>query len=89
MKANDKVKVHMYDTRNQEINTRQKDKVFTVYEKDGKLGIDWNGADSKCKYDDTKFEPISGFSHTVIFENVKTGERFHFDTISNSIQKVA
>jgi hypothetical protein len=87
MKINDKVTVHLYDINNQEIKTRQYEKVFTVYEKNGKLGIDWNTEYSPyiCKSDE--FTPIETFSHTVIFENVETSERFHFDTISNSIQK--
>ena len=42
IKANDKIKVHLYDTSNREIQTRHINTVFTVYEKNGKLGIDWN-----------------------------------------------
>ena len=41
MKKNDKIKVHMYSF-GKEIETRNFDKVFTVYKKNGKLGIDYN-----------------------------------------------
>lgn len=42
LKVNDKVKVHMYDTCNREIKTRNYGTIFTVHEDNGKLGIDWN-----------------------------------------------
>lgn len=42
MKTNDTIKVHLYDLHNKEIQTRNYGKVFHVYEKAGKLGIDWN-----------------------------------------------
>jgi hypothetical protein len=89
MKVNDKVKVHLYDTRNKEIKTRQFDKVFTVYEKRGRIGIDWNTERNPFSFNDDDFTPFETFSHTVIFENVENGELFHFDTISNSIIKIA
>lgn len=51
LKVNDKVKVHMYDTCNREIKTRNYGTVFTVKEVNGKLGIDWNG-----NIDDTRYK---------------------------------
>lgn len=42
MKTNDTIKVHLYDLHNKEIQTRNYGKTFCVYEKAGKLGIDWN-----------------------------------------------
>ena len=42
MTVNDRIKVHMYDTNGKEIKTRVFDKIFKVYENNGKLGIDWN-----------------------------------------------
>lgn len=88
MKKNDKIKVHMYSFGN-EIETRNFDKVFTVYEKDGKLGIDWNTERSPytCKGD--IFTPFETFASTVIFENVETGEQFYFSNIKNGIEKIA
>ena len=87
MKANDMIKVHMYSG-NAEIKTRNFDKVFKVYEKNGKLGIDWNTEHSlyTCKGD--IFTPFETFAHTVIFENVETGELYHWDNISNSVVKM-
>ena len=46
MKTNDTIKVHLYDLHNKEIQTRNYGKVFRVYEKAGKLGIDWNTEES-------------------------------------------
>ena len=85
LKVNDKIKVHLYGTSNREIQTRHIDTVFTVYEKNGKLGIDWNTEKSPytCKGD--IFTPFETFANTVIFENVETGEKFHFSNIENDI----
>ena len=85
LKANDKIKVHLYDTSNREIQTRHINTVFTVYEKNGKLGIDWNTERSPytCKGD--IFTPFETFASTVIFEDVETGEKYHFSNIENDI----
>jgi hypothetical protein len=88
MKVNDKVKVHLYDTRNKEIKTRQFDKIFTVYEKQGRLGIDWNIEKNPFSFNIDTFTPLESFSHTVIFENIDTKEKFHLNSISNSIKKI-
>lgn len=87
MKANDMIKVHLYGTDNKEIKTRNFDKVFKVYEKNGRLGIDWNIEKSPytCKGD--VFTPFETFASTVIFENVETGELFNFSNIKNGIEK--
>lgn len=89
MKANDKIKVYLYDTSNKEIKTGNCDQVFTVYEKNRKLGIDYNTERSPytCKGD--IFTPFETFAQTVIFENVETGERFHWSNIENSVVKVS
>ena len=87
IKANDKIKVHMYSN-NREIETRHTDTVFTVYEKNGFLGIDWNTDRSPytCKGD--IFTPFYTFADSVIFENVETGEQFHFSNLKNDVVKV-
>lgn len=89
MKANDLIKVHIYGTDNREIKTRNFDRLFTVYEKNGKLGIDWNT--DHCPYlcNGDEFTPFEIFSHIVIFEKVTTGKKFYFDSVSNRIKKVA
>lgn len=78
MKANDTIKVHLYDLHNKEIRTRNYDKTFCVYEKNGKLGIDWNTEKSPytCKGD--AFTPLEAFAQSAIFENIETKEFFHF-----------
>lgn len=85
LKANDKIKVHLYDTSNREIQTRHFNTVFTVYEKNGKLGIDWNTERSPytCKGD--IFTPFYTFADSVIFENVETKEKYYFSDIENDI----
>jgi hypothetical protein len=85
MKTGDKIKVHIYSS-NREVQTRHKDTIFEVYKKNGKLGIDWNTDRSPytCKGD--IFTPFYTFADTVIFENVETGERYHWDNISDSLQ---
>jgi hypothetical protein len=89
MKANDTIKVHLYDSSNREIRTRNYDKTFCVYEKNGKLGIDWNAEKSlyTCKGD--TFAPFETFAPSVIFENIETGELFHFSNIENAVVRIA
>lgn len=85
LKANDKIKVHLYDSSNRKIQTRHVDTVFTVYEKNGKLGIDWNTERNPytCKGD--VFTPFETFANTVIFENVETGKKYCFSNIENAV----
>lgn len=88
MKTNDTIKIHLYETGNREIKTRNYNKVFRVYKKNGKLGIDWNTEKSPytCKGD--AFTPFETFAQSVIFENVDTGELFHFSNIKNAVVSV-
>lgn len=88
MKVNDKVKVHMFSF-GKEIKTRIYDQIFTVYEKDGKLGIDYNT--EKCPYtcNGDIFTPFEVFASTVIFENVDTGEKYHYSNIKNEIETIS
>lgn len=80
MKVNDKIKVHIYSF-GKEIKTRNFDKVFTVYKKNGKLGIDYNTERIlyTCKGD--VFTPFETFASTVIFENVETKKLYHFNNL--------
>ncbi len=89
MKTNDTIKVHLYDTSNREIKTRNYGKVFPVYEKNGKLGIDWNTGKSPCTCKGDIFTPFETFATSVVFENVETGEFFHFSNIKNAVVKMA
>lgn len=89
MKANDMIKVHLYDTSNREIKTRNYDKIFLVYKKNGKLGIDYNTERSPytCKGD--VFTPFETFAQSVIFENIETMELFRFSNIENAVVRIA
>lgn len=81
LKVNDKIKVHIYDA-GKEIMTRNSSTVFTVRKENGDFGIDWN-RDKK----DT-FAPFQTFASSVIFENVDTGKKYHWNTIARAIIEV-
>lgn len=85
LKEHDKIKVHFYDNSG-EIKTRNFDKVFEIYNKNGELGIDWNTELSEYINCGDIFVPFHHFANTVIFENIETGENFHFDSITKNIQ---
>lgn len=89
MKTNDTVKVHLYDVHNREIQTRNYGKAFRVYEKAGKLGIDWNTGKSLCTCKGDAFTPLETFAPSVIFENIETKEFFHFSNIKNAVVRIA
>lgn len=85
LKVNDKVKVHMYDTCNREIKTRNYGAVFTVKEVNGKLGIDWNTEKSLSTCNGEVFTPFETFAPTAIFENVENGKKYHWSNAENGI----
>ncbi|MCM1083323.1 MAG: hypothetical protein NC428_07585 [Clostridium sp.] len=80
------VKVHMYGTDGQEIKTENYGKSFEVYEKNGKLGIDWNEG---YQHAEDVFVPFEAFTSSVIFENAETGTKFSFNTIKNDIEIIS
>lgn len=88
MRTNDIIKVHLYDLSNKEIKTRNYGKTFCVYEKNGKLGIDWNTERLPCSCNGEIFAPFETFAPSVIFENVETGELFHFSNIKNAVVSI-
>ena len=73
MKTNDTIKVHLYDLHNKEIQTRN-------YGNTEKLPYSCNGE---------IFAPFETFVPSVIFENVETGELFHFSNIKNAVVRIA
>lgn len=76
IKAGDMVKIHFYDTNKKEIETNVHDKAFQVYEKNGKLGIEWaNG-----------FSSLDTFASSVNFENIETGQIYFFNTITGKVE---
>lgn len=89
LKENDLVKVHLYGCSNKEIKTRNYNKVFRVYSKNGVLGIDWNTSRSPYTNHGDIFTPFRCFASCVEFEKVETGEKFHFDSIADQIIKIA
>lgn len=64
IKEGSKIKVHIYDVNKKEIKTRAHDRVFTVRNCGGVLGIDWTA---------DQFTPLAAFATdngAVIFEGV-------------------
>ena len=89
MKTNDTIKVHLYDLSNKEIKTKNYGKTFYVYEKNGKLGIDWNTEKLPYSCNGEIFAPFETFAPSVIFENVETGELFHVSNNENAVVRIA
>ena len=87
LKENSKIKVHLFDTSNKEIKTRNFDKVFTVYKKGGKLGIDWNTEHSQYLCNGDIFTPFNTFAQCVIFEDIENGKQYYFDNITNNLKE--
>ena len=88
LKVNDKVKVHMYDTCNREIKTRNYGTVFTVKEVNGKLGIDWNTEKSPTTCNGEVFTPFETFAPTVLFENIENEKTYYWSNIKKGIAEL-
>ena len=88
------VKVHIYrypdDWKPEnEIKTRNFDKVFQIYEKDGKRGIDWNTDRSPYTNRGEVFTPLEHFSGTTVsFEEIDTGKFYHHNNITNKFEEL-
>lgn len=86
LKEKSKIKLHLYSGGN-EIITRNHNKIFEVYKKGEKLGIDWNTERSPytCKGD--IFTPFETFAQTVNFEDVESGKIYYFSNITNQLEQ--
>lgn len=86
------VLVHIYRYPNDwkpenEIKTRNYNKVFQVYTKNGMPGIDWNAEQSPYTNRGEVFTPLNSFSGTTVcFEEIDTGIRYHHNNITNQIE---
>ena len=93
LKENSKVKVHFCDHRKfpsfeDEIITRQHDKIFEVKKQDERLGIDYNTERSPYTCNGEIFTPFNTFAWNVIFENVETGKLYHYSNITKNIERI-
>lgn len=88
LKVNDKIKVHMYDTCNREIKTRNYGTVFTVKEVNGKLGIDWNTEKSPTTCNGEVFTPFETFAPTILFENIENEKIYYWSNIKKGIAEL-
>ena len=89
IKEKDMINVHLYDTSNREIKTRNYNKVFEVCYKNGKLGIDWNTERSPYICRGEIFTPFEVFAPSVTFENIETNESYYFSNIKNELEKIS
>lgn len=88
------VLVHIYRYPNDwkpenEVKTRNYNKVFQIYEKDGISGIAWNTERNPYTNGGEVFTPLRSFSgSTVCFEEIDTGKRYHHNTITDQIEEL-
>ena len=93
LKENSKIKVRFYDgikypqEKVESIN-KKSDKIFTVYKKNGKLGIDWNTERSPYICNGDVFTPFRIFAPCVEFENISTGKTYHYSNLANNLEAV-
>ncbi len=81
-----RVKVHMYGQDGKEIKGRNFGKVFDVYEKNGKYGIDWHTEGSfDYVWSNGAFAPFETFASSVVFEDVDSGKSYYMDNITNKM----
>lgn len=84
-----KILVHFYNPNSsREIKTRNYNKPFTVRRASGRLGIDWNTERSPYTCGGDIFTPLYTFAPSVVFEDIETGARFHFDNLTESVQPI-
>ena len=89
---NSKVKVHFCDHRKypsfeSETITGNHDEIFEVKNHNGKIGIDWNTKRSPYTCNGEVFTPFEAFSSSVIFEDIETGELYHYSNIAENIER--
>lgn len=84
-----KIYVHIYNPNSsREIKTRNYNKPFTVRRESGRLGIDWNIERNPYTCGGSIFNPLCTFAPSVIFEDVETGARFHFDNLTETVRPI-
>ena len=85
LKVNNKIIVHIFGTDGKEIKTLDFNTAYTVCEKNGKLGINYNTERKQTTSDGDVFVPFESFSYTVVFENVENGKKYYWSNAENAI----
>lgn len=85
LKASNKITVHIFGTDGKEIKTLDSNTAYTVCEKNGKLGINYNTERKQTTSDGDVFVPFESFSYTVVFENVENGKKYYWSNAENAI----
>ena len=91
MLTDDKIRVHLIDwPSRREIKTRNYGEVFTIqkHPHTGQLCIDWNRWSGPICGGDV-LVPLRSFAWTVVFENIKTGELFHYNTFADAVTELS
>lgn len=85
LQVNDKIQIHLFNhPGGREIITRNYGKFFTVtqHPQTGRLCVEWGSV----PYGDSPLLPLSSFAPTTVFVNIVTGKRFHWSTITDSLE---
>lgn len=87
LKEKSKVTVHFHNN-GKEFETRQSGMIYEVKKQGEKMGIDFNTSKSPYTCNGDVFTPFETFAQRVIFEDVDTKKKYHFDNLTNSIKEV-
>lgn len=87
LKEKSKVTVHFYSS-GKEFETQKSGVIYEVKKQGEKMGIDYNTERSPYTCNGAIFTPFETFAQCVIFEDVNTKKKYHFDNLTNSIQEV-
>lgn len=88
LKEKSRVKVH-FQSNGKEFKTRKSGIIYEVKKQGGKIGIDFNTGKSLYTCHGDIFTPFETFAQSVIFEDVDTKKKYHFDNIANDIKEIA
>lgn len=85
LKEGSVVKVHLYDTLHREIKYNKYGETFEVRRGvGGKLGIGWSDT---LLGPEKGFTPFSSFAPAAVFEEVSSGERYHYSPVTKQIEQ--
>ena len=89
MKQGDRVIVNIFSSGSYEIiQNKNFGEEFLVKSEGGELGINWNVDRVGYINGGKQFVPFSMFSGTTVtFLNVETGEKYHWDSTTNKLEK--
>lgn len=87
LKEKSRVTVHFHNS-GKEFETQQSGIIYEVKKQGGKIGIDFNTERSPYTCHGDIFTPFETFAQSVIFEDVDTKKKYHFDNIAKDIKEI-